>query len=1152
MNPTLKPADIFRHHGKSAARLLTTLILLTVALASVSTFAVEQTPPHPTFEKNTNLDLIQPDAVKNPKIDSSIAAATGGNAPYPVVFELTEAKDAYVEALKREGVIVQSVHEDLVQGLVTPERIVNLQRLEFVRFIRSPLQPILQAVVSEGVRVIQADLAAQNRLTGRGVKVAVIDAGFDVENSVIAANVKEFKVFKTGRNTFSGDSAHGTAVAEIIVNTAPDVELYLYSINSDMDFLDALEYAVGRGVKIISMSLAFYNAGPYDGSSIVSRAVDSVRKRGVLPLVASGNEARTHWEGVFTDPDGDRWHEWKPNSELNNITLNAGQKISMWLSWNDWNRSCQDYDLYLLDSDRRPVTSSTNPQSCMQPPTEKIQFTAERRGVYYIAIRNSSATRPVTFDLYVDGVGRIQHYVESGSIPNLSDANGALTVGATYWANDVLEYFSGRGPTADGRIKPDVVAPDGVSSAVYSEGRFYGTSAATPHVAGAAAILFSAKPSLTAEDVVKILEGGAKDLGASGKDNLYGAGRIRLSFTSINTDPRGSSLIVDGSTYTPQQLPALLIWMPGTTHTLRVVNPTVEAADTRHIFTGWFGNNDELSNSQTATVAYTGGPMLVVAEFKTQFLLTVASPYGSPKGGGWYDSGNTAIFSVSSPSDHENRTRRVFLAWSGDSSANTVSADVTMDSPKRVAAAWGTQYYLEVGSSYGEVKGEGWYDRGGTAQISVSQLVDQGNLTRRVFAGWGGDASQSSVYIDSPKRVVAGWITQYYLTVKLNGGEALGEGWYDKGALANVTVRPLSGVVEGRSRLAFTGWGGDVVSESPTVSLRMSQPRLVSAGWKRQFFVNVVSSYGSVSGGGWYDDGSIAALTVASPVDQGNRTRRVFLTWSGDYVSPASPASVVVDSAKRVVAEWTKQYHLEVKSPYGAPAGVGWYDSGVEATFSAPPLLDQGNETRRVFNGWVGDVKAAGYQSSVKMDSPKIVAAEWITQYLLNIDSGGGVVDAESMWVDRGSSVTVTAVSPSREVVNRSRLVFAGWSGAVASLDPQVTVTVNEPKRLGAGWKTQFYLRLVSQYGESQGEEWYDEGSTATASVSSPVGILVQQVFTQWSGDAESRLPSFEVFMDSPKTLVAEWVPDYTQMLVLVGGVAAIPVAFLALRMRRR
>jgi serine protease AprX len=113
-------------------------------------------------------------------------------------------------------------------------------------------------------------------------------------------------------------------------------------------------------------------------------------------------------------------------------------------------------------------------------------------------------------------------------------ASGALTVGAmadTTAGGLTLASFSSRGPTADGRIKPDLVAPGvAVTSAQTGTTNGYvtydGTSMATPFVAGVALLALDANAALTAQDVKAKLTGTTADWGRSGADGEYGTGRL--------------------------------------------------------------------------------------------------------------------------------------------------------------------------------------------------------------------------------------------------------------------------------------------------------------------------------------------------------------------------------------------------------------------------------------------------------------------------------------------------------------------------------------------------------------------------------------------------------------------------------------------------
>lgn len=123
----------------------------------------------------------------------------------------------------------------------------------------------------------------------------------------------------------------------------------------------------------------------------------------------------------------------------------------------------------------------------------------------------------------------------AGSVRSPGAYAEAFAVGATDVYDEVAS-FSSRGPSpCNGIIKPDVSAPgSAVRSAVPGDsyGTLSGTSMATPHVAGAVAVLRSIEPAMTVEDLVNALTLGAADVTEPGPDNQSGAGRLDLAVSA--------------------------------------------------------------------------------------------------------------------------------------------------------------------------------------------------------------------------------------------------------------------------------------------------------------------------------------------------------------------------------------------------------------------------------------------------------------------------------------------------------------------------------------------------------------------------------------------------------------------------------------------
>jgi subtilisin family serine protease len=109
-----------------------------------------------------------------------------------------------------------------------------------------------------------------------------------------------------------------------------------------------------------------------------------------------------------------------------------------------------------------------------------------------------------------------------------------ITVGSTHRRDPHsygVSYFSSRGPTGDGRRKPDLLAPgEKITSTIRNDqtDRLDGTSMAAPHVTGAAALIMSRYPELIGQPrkIKQILMQTATDLGR--EPSFQGAGLLDI------------------------------------------------------------------------------------------------------------------------------------------------------------------------------------------------------------------------------------------------------------------------------------------------------------------------------------------------------------------------------------------------------------------------------------------------------------------------------------------------------------------------------------------------------------------------------------------------------------------------------------------------
>ncbi len=480
----------------------------------------------------------------------------------------TDELTALVE--RTGGTIEGAVPGHLVQALVPASSAVALEAEPGIDYLSPALDvsipqhapgilPAAGPRLGENVTKTNADDWQQAGFRGQGVKVGIID-GFDQSawNAALQAGEIAQAAGAVCRSNGANcniwttlTSVHGVAVAESITDMAPGATLYLGVAVTTADLQAVIDYMAAQGVRILSRSLAAPLDGPGDGTGPMAAMVDYAVSKGMTWVNSAGNTADGgYWRGTWRDENNNGWLEFTAaGDELLGFTC----AYLMGFRWSDWMAPAQrtDYDVYVLDeSGSTFLYEYEDAQQNGSPPIEAAGGNCGEPGqpvtlaVYRYAPGSGTAGDVLEFMSNGIGIEYPSADFSTGQPAADSRSPGMLSVGAinpplgvTIWSG------SGRGPTNDGRIKPDVSAASCYQNLSYaSVGCFSGTSAAAPTVSGAAALVLSAFPDYTPTQVAAYLKHYAVDRGAAGPDNTYGQGEVILP---VNPDwvttPSGQS-----------------------------------------------------------------------------------------------------------------------------------------------------------------------------------------------------------------------------------------------------------------------------------------------------------------------------------------------------------------------------------------------------------------------------------------------------------------------------------------------------------------------------------------------------------------------------------------------------------------------------------
>ena len=575
---------------------------------------------------------------------------------------------------------------------------------------------------------------------------------------------------------------------------------------------------------------------------------------------------------------------------------------------------------------------------------------------------------------------------------------------------------------------------------------------------------------------------------------------------------------------------------------ISVSTPVIENS-VKYIFDYWMG--DHYDSTSTATVVMNTSKT-VYAVWAVQYFLTTgiipdASGTITPSPPGqWVDAESDITVSASSYSGYE------FIGWSGSVSGEKNPLTITMSEPETIYANFGKKVYITINT---QPPGLQFYANAVLYTAPHTFFWTEGSLyylkaespqpfsqgSRYVFSSWsdGADIARTYQVPGTNDNLSINFKKQYYLSLDTPHGNPQGEGWYDENK--NVSFSVTTPEVDSTTRYLFNSWGGDYSGTTPSGSVTMNSPKIITASWDTQYYLTLNSPYGNPQGEKWYDSGATASFSLTSPIGD-DFTRYFFDHWSGDYSGTETSGSVIMNDAKIITAHWIAQHYLslsELPDEGGnishSPPG-SWYEEDSEVELNASAA-----EGYR-FTGWSGDLSGSEGSVMVTMSEPKDIAAHFKKEILITITTdphGLKFTADDTLYTD---SHTFTWLENSQHYLdadsvqsldNTIRYKFYTWSNQAEKRQLYTVPLTNST--VTVRFYTQYYLTVNSSYGNPEGEGWYNRDSTAVISVDRyHYDDQTRHKFVNWSddvhGDTSVVVP---LIMDSPKMVTANWQKQY-------------------------
>jgi hypothetical protein len=166
-------------------------------------------------------------------------------------------------------------------------------------------------------------------------------------------------------------------------------------------------------------------------------------------------------------------------------------------------------------------------------------------------------------------------------------------------------------------------------------------------------------------------------------------------------------------------------------------------------------------------------------------------------------------------------------------------------------------------------------------------------------------------------------------------------------------------------------------------------------------------------------------------------------------------------------------------------------------------------------------------------------------------------------WFDVDSDVQIIVPYVIQSDQENIRKQLSGWSSDSPDINvitrqesgvyKSPVIHMSSTHRISLEYTVQYHINVISNFGRALGTGWYDSGTIATVSVIPGDDILVGHFFTGWQGSVigSADQESVNILSDSPKTLVANWFVDYTNVSI-IGIILIVSLVSFVIYWKRR